>query len=167
MASLHGPKDYLDMARSAEATPEQLRELARSPYDFVIHAVALHPSTPADVLAALVPSDLRMWNDGAILDAIVRNRNTPESALRKIPGLVLSRLWDCNSQIVFGAGVALTKRDDTPEEVLVALVADARATTEYRKVVARETTRPSLREQLRSDRSEKVRRAAALPPNDR
>jgi hypothetical protein len=40
--------------------------------------------------------------------------------------------------------------------------ADRRATTEFRKVVARETTRSVLREPLLSDRSEKVRRAARL-----
>ena len=156
----HGPKDYLDLARSPEATGNDLRELARSQYEFVVQAVAEHDATPPDVLATLVPPDLTTWNRAAILAALVRNVNTPVNALRDVPELVLARLQDRDAQRPFEVGVALAERTDTPDELLIAMVSDARATTEFRKVIARQTTHPSLRAYLRSDRSDRVRRAA-------
>jgi hypothetical protein len=157
----HGPKDYLDLARSPEAWPDQLRDLVRSPYPFVMEAVAGHPSTPVDALISLVPAEIRTWNDGAIVVALVRNPTTPVEVLCRIPELVLPRLAVRDDQKAFRAGVALAERHDTPDEVLRNMVDDPRATTEFRKVVARDTTRPRLREQLLLDRSERVRRAAA------
>jgi hypothetical protein len=156
----HGPKDYLDLARSPEATIAELRQLARSPYEFVVQAVAEHTATPADVLATLVPPDLTTWNRATILAALVRNPNTPSSSLRDVPELVLSRLHDRDAHQPFHVGVALAERTDTPDELLIDMVSDPRATTEFRKVVARHTTHPSLRDYLRSDRSDRVRRAA-------
>lgn len=157
----HGPKDYLDLARSPEATPDRLRELARSPYNFVREAVAQHPAAPADALIAVLPIEITGWNDGATLVALVRNPNTPQAVLCSVPKLVLPRLAVRDDHRAFEAGVALAQRDDSPEDVLLAMVADARATTEFRKVIARETTHTRLLEELRSDRSERVRRAAA------
>lgn len=155
-----GPKDYLDLARSPGATSTELRELARSPYEFVRQAVAEHGATPPDVLATLVPSDLTTWNRAAILAALVRNPNTPVNALRNVPELVLSRLRDRDAQRPFEVGVALAERSDTPHDLLIAMVSDPRATTEFRKVIARQTTHASVRDHLRSDRSDRVRRAA-------
>lgn len=155
----HGPKDYLDLARSPEATSDELWELARSPYEFVVQAVAEHAATPPDVLATIVPTDLTTWNRAAILAGLVRNPNTTVDALADVPELVLSRLHDRDAQRPFEVGVALAERPDTPDELLIATVSDARGTTEFRKVIARQTTHPSLREYLRSDRSDRVRRA--------
>lgn len=160
MPRFHGPKDYLDLARSPHATAEQLRELARSPYNFVIEAVAGHPATPADTLASIVPPEPQTGKDNAILLALVRNPNTPVEVLRRVPELVLPQLANRNEHYSFEAAVALAERDDTPDDVLVALVSDPRAFTEFRKVIARQTTHDMLRERLQSDRSEKVRRAA-------
>jgi hypothetical protein len=160
MPRFHGPKDYLDLARSPDATAEQLRQLARCPYNFVIEAVAGHPATPADALASILPADPQTWNDNATLLALVRNPNTPVEVLRRVPELVLPQLANRDDHKSFEVGVALAERDDTPDDVLAALVSDPRAFTEFRKVVARQTTHPTLRERLLSDRSEKVRRAA-------
>jgi len=152
----HSPKDYLDLARSPQATPEQLRELARSPYEFVIEAVATHRSTPADVLSALVPAEIRTDSDGSVLVALVENPNTPETVLRQVPELVLPLLSARENHRTFAAGVALTERADTPEDVLIALVNDRRATPVFREVVSRRTAHPALRAQLQVDQSRRT-----------
>ncbi len=164
MPGFQSPRDYLDLARSEEATQDELRALASSEYDFVLEAVAANPSTPPDVLAGLLPKTVKTWNDGALLLALVRNDRTPREVLEAVPALVLSRLRARDDHNSFEAGVALARRPDTPEEVLAALVSDKRATTEFRKVVARETAHPELRARLLTDPSERVRSAAGREP---
>jgi hypothetical protein len=163
LPKFHSPKEYLDLARSPAATAEQLRALAASPYDFVLEAVAGNRSTPPDVLAALTPERLDGWNDSSRLLALIRNPTTPTVVLEAAPELILPRLHARDDQRAFEAGVALAQRPGTPEDRLVALVEDPRATTEFRKVVARETIHSALRERLLSDRSDRVRRAAERP----
>jgi hypothetical protein len=164
LPGFHTPRDYLDLARSREASPDQFHALASSEYDFVLEAVATNPSTPPDVLAQLVPKMISTWNDSALLLLLIRNDNTPTEVLGAVPGLVLSRLEARDDQRSFEAGVALARRPDTPEEVLTALVSDERATTEFRQAVARETTHQRLRARLLLDSSEQVRLAAGREP---
>jgi hypothetical protein len=140
-----------------------MRALASSTYSFVLEAVAGHLATPAEVLTQLVPSEIHTSGDGARLIALIRNPNTPESALRRVPALILPRLSVRDDHYGFVGGVALAKRPDTSEEALVELISDSRATTQFRKVVARQTTHAGLRQLLESDRSEQVRRAARKP----
>ena len=126
--------------------------------------MATNPSTPPDVLAKLLPRKVTNWNDSALLLALVRNDSTPTEVLEAVPALVLSRLQTRDDHKSFEAGIALARRPDTPEEVLATLVSDNRATTEFRKVVARETTHQELRTRLLTDPSERVRRAAGRDP---
>jgi hypothetical protein len=67
----HGPRDYLDLARSDKATPEDLRRLAESPYSFVVEAVAQNPVTPPEVLSQLVPASVTTWNEQSLLLALL------------------------------------------------------------------------------------------------
>lgn len=164
LPGFHSPRDYLDLARSRQAAPDELRALASSEYDFVREAVATNPSTPPDVLAQLLPKTVNTWNDSLLLLALVRNQSTPTEVLEAVPGLVLSRLQVRDDHKSFEVGVALARRPDTPDEVLVTLISDERATTEFRKVVARETTHQGLRARLLTDPSERVRRAAERDP---
>ena len=157
----HSPKDYLDLARLPSATGEELRELSRSEYVFVRMAVAEHPATPSEALADLMPPKIETWNDGALVLVIVRNPSTGPDVLRQVPGLVLPGLHTRNDNNAFAAGVALAKRQDTPEDLLIQLISDPLATTEFRKVIARETTHPTLIQHLRADASKRVRNAAA------
>src|SRR4051794_19978120 len=71
----HGPKDYLDLARSPGTTVDELRELAGSPYRFVVQAVAEHPRTPVEVLRSLIPDSPRTWNDYTLVMALARHPN--------------------------------------------------------------------------------------------
>ena len=156
----HGPKDYLDAARDPAASVEDLRALARSQYVFVVIAVAEHPATPPDLLAGLLPSEPISENDTRMLCALARNSNASSQLLSDIasmiPGLLHTRHMPA-----FEAGIALFERGDTPGVVLEQLLSDERTTTQFRKVVARDTERDDVLRFLRGDRSERVRRAAA------
>jgi len=156
----HGPKDYLDLARSENASEDQLRALAGSEYSFVILAVAKHPATPADVLSTLVPKTAASWNDDELMLALVNNEKSSRDVLVRIAKLVPSRLHERDAPLAFKAGVALARRVDTPDPVLLDMLASPAATTQFRKVVARETTHVVVLESLAEDRSETVRRAA-------
>ena len=81
-------------------------------------------------------------------------------ALAQIAALIPPMLHARDAQRAFAAGVALFQRVDAPQSALESLLNDPSATTEFKKVVARETVRPEVLELLRVDRSERVRRAA-------
>ncbi|HVA73809.1 MAG TPA: hypothetical protein VNF71_04515 [Acidimicrobiales bacterium] len=164
LPTFHSPKDYLDFVASEGVTPEHLRALAQCPYDFVVVQVAGHPLTPPDVLVALMPRELRTWNDSARLIALIRNPSMPPEELNSAPELILPRLHVRDDHKAFEAGVALSQRSGVHEDVLIRLVSDPRATTEFRKVLARDSSHHALRERLASDRSERVRRAAERSP---
>jgi hypothetical protein len=156
----HGPKDYLDLARSPEATADQLRELSTSDYFFVRCAVAEHLTTPPDVLANLVPSEVSTWNDTEMLLALARNSHSTLRVLSQIAKQVPATLHIHNAKLGFKAGIVLFEREDTPDQVLIDLLAEPANTTEFRRVAAGQTTHAAVREHLSTDRSERVRRAA-------
>jgi hypothetical protein len=157
----HGPRDYLDAARAADATSEELAVLARSEYDFVRLAVAEHPASTAAVLQLLVPESSETWNDQALLLALAAHPNSPLDVLEQVAQRVPSTLHNRDRPLGFAAGIELFKRADTPLSLLFTLLEDEQVTTEFRKVAARETTRGEVVEVLLADRSERVRRAAA------
>lgn len=158
--SFHGPRDYLEAAQDPNATADDLRLLARSVYVFVRIAVANHPATPDDVLGDLLPDPVESWNDQELLLALAKHQRTPLVPLTRIAEMLPELLHARDARVSFAAGVALFGRDDVPSQVLVRLLEDSRVTTQFRKVVARETTRQDIREVLMTDRSEHVRRAA-------
>ena len=161
----HGPKDYLDAARDPAATPAELRELARSPYDFVWIAVAQHPSAPGDLLEELGSRGMSTENGTAMLLALAKHPNASTRLLEEIAESIPVLLHVRDLPSAFEVGVALSTRPDTPHEALAGLLTDSRATTEFRKVIARETTRHDVVELLRVDRSERVRRAIGRRPD--
>jgi len=155
-----GPKEQLDMAKRAEASPEQLEALARSPYNFVLTAVAGNGNTPTSALDGLVPDEADTYPDQELLKALAWNPNTRVATLRRVADRLAGRLnGGRGNQVAFEAGIALFSRFDTPIEVLVALLNRAETSSEFRKVVARQTGRADVIEVLRRDRSERVRRA--------
>jgi hypothetical protein len=152
------PQDYLDLARSHVATEDQLRQLAGSPYPFVIEAVARNPSTPSDVLERLIRSDASSWNDQSLLLALAEHPASSPTVLTSIVQQVPQLLHERDAQPGFAAGIALFRRPDVPTELLLELLDAPGVTTEFRKVAARETTHIPVLERLRQDRSERVRR---------
>jgi hypothetical protein len=157
------PKDYLDLAKSPSATEQQLRTLADSPYSFVVEAVARHPATPGDVLERLLPSRAETWNEQSLLLALAEHPASSGAVLSSIARQVPQLLHERNAQPGFAAGIALFRRPDTPDELLLELLDHPDATTEFRKVAARETAHERVLDRLRQDRSERVRRAAGRP----
>lgn len=155
-----GPKDRLDLARSADATPEQLALLSASPYPFVVEAVAGHASTPPDVLSRLVPEAAESWHAQTVLRALAENPSFPAEHL---PALAerLAGLLDNGrpNHQAFAAGLALVARPDAPLDCIVALLRDTRTAVQFRKVVAARVGRPELAPILAADPSETVRRA--------
>ncbi|MGB9754243.1 hypothetical protein [Roseiflexus castenholzii] len=161
MPRYHTPKEYLDAARSPETTPEELRHLAMSPYDFVAVAVAQNPNTEPDVLTALVPATVTSWNDQALAAAIAQHPHTPVEALKMLAERLTPVLDNGrNHQMGFKAGVALCCNPHTPFQGIATLLCSDRVAMQFRKVVARETRRRDVLELLVRDRSETVRRSA-------
>lgn len=157
----HGPKDYLDAAKDPAATADDLHELAHSDYVFVDIAIASHRSTSPETLRHLLTkADRDDWNGDELLRALASNPNTSPDVLALISERVPRLLHERDRQQGFAAGVAVSQRPDTPLGALVLLLNNPQTTTEFRKVVARETNRPDLLAILRGDRSERVRRAA-------
>ena len=155
-----GPKDQLDAARRPDASADDLERLSHSPYNFVLTAVAAHPACPTAVLARLVPESADSSPDQQLLKSIAWNPNTDPATLRVVAERLSGRLnGGRGNQIAFEAGIALFSRFDTPNPTLVALLENVATSTEFRKVVARQSGRPEIRAILRSDRSERVRRA--------
>jgi len=155
-----GPKEQLDLAKRADATPEELEALAKSPFNFVLTAVATNGNATASVLDALVPEGADSYPDQELLKAVAWNGNTGVATLRRVADRIAGRLnGGRGNRVAFEAGIALFSRFDTPTEVLVALLNCHATSTEFRKVVARQTGRPDVIEVLKRDRSERVRRA--------
>jgi hypothetical protein len=156
----HGPRDYLDLAESPDATAEELRWLAASSYSFVVEAVARHPTTPADALERILASEVMVDGGDAILVQLAAHSSASSGLLAAIAERVPRRLHARDNPWAFAAGIALVSNPNTPDEALLRLVDDPQATTQFRKVAARETNHPALLDHLRADRSETVRRAA-------
>jgi len=151
----------LDAARVPDAAPEQLRALATSEYSFVRAAVARHPATGPDVLAALVPPRLTGAVEADVASALAKNPRSPASALSVIAALVLPQLGEPRAAPwAIGLGIALCCHPATPADAVRALLTSPRAAREFRKVAARESRRADALALLSVDRSEKVRRAA-------
>ncbi|WP_448543285.1 hypothetical protein [Roseiflexus sp.] len=161
MPRYHTPKEYLDAARSPETSSEELRDLATSPYDFVAIAVAQHPNTESDVLAALVPATIRSWNDQSLAVAIAQHPRTPIDVLETLAERLAPVLDNGrDNHMGFKAGVVLCCNPKTPLQCIATLLHSESVAMQFRKVVARETPRRDVLELLLNDRSETVRKQA-------
>ncbi|MFQ3684780.1 hypothetical protein [Roseiflexus sp.] len=155
------PKEYLDAARSPETSSEELRALARSPYDFVATAVAQHPNTEPDVLAALAPVTITSWNEQALAAAIAHHPCTPVEALEMLAERLAPVLDNGRDHHMgFKAGVLLCCNPKTPVQAIATLLHSERVAMQFRKVVARETRRRDVLNLLLNDSSETVRKQA-------
>ncbi len=102
--------------------------------------MAANPNTPSGVLGSLLPATIESNADAEVVGAVVRNPATKPATLAKVPDLILPRLHAQDDPFSFGTGVELTRRADTSAAALSELITDERSTTEFRKVIARETT---------------------------
>ena len=161
MVKYHSPKDYLDAARSPATSPEELRVLRHSIYDFVITAVAWNPNTEADVLHTLVAEDINSWDEQDRAYAIAQHPHATTETLallaeRLIPLLNRGR----NRTLALQAGLALCANPKTPWSAIHSICNDHRVSTDFRKRLARATQRRDILELLGADRSDVVRHHA-------
>lgn len=156
----HSPKEQQDAALDTAASPRDLHLLSQSEYGFVRVAVACNVNTADDDLERLIPSELSNYTSQEVCLAIANN---PSASVRTLSALA-SRLeahvgGDRDDRVAFAAGVQLCRHSNAPLESLMSLVESG--STQFRKVVARETTRAEILDFLREDPSSTVQRAVS------
>ena len=107
-----------------------------------------------------MPSNAKSWNDQSLLFALAEHPASSGRVLAAIARQVPRLLHERDAQPGFAAGIALFRRTDTSDALLLELLEDPDATTEFRKVAARETVHDRILDQLLQDRSERVRSTA-------
>jgi hypothetical protein len=162
MARFVDPREALDAARSLETTATVLRELATYHHAFVRAAVACHPATEPDVLSALLPAKLDERRFAEIAVALAGNPRTPATSLSRLAAATAPLLGQPREhELAFELGVLLCGHPETPFASVQLLLMSRGATSQFRKVVARETARADVLALLHDDRSEIVQRALA------
>ncbi len=150
----------LDAAEDRETPVEVLRELAESVYPFVRSAVARSLKADAEMLRVLVPAAIENGPDADIATSLASNPHTPADVLGSVARLCMPHLGEPReAPWSFRLGVLLCCHPATTEDDALALLSAPGATTQFRKVTARESTRDDVRRHLATDRSEVVRRA--------
>ncbi|MHC4741783.1 MAG: hypothetical protein ACYS8Z_07730 [Planctomycetota bacterium] len=187
MGKYHGPKEYLEAAKSPDATLEELRELAKSPYDFVRVAVvrhpkcdmdllrelakssygsvrvaiARHPKCDMDLLLSLIPENLDKSWDQELAIIVIENPNTPSEVLSSLAELFMGFVYShAEDHGRFQGALSLCCDRRIPIDDIARLLQGERTSKHFRRIVARETRRRDVLDILLSDRSEIVRRRA-------
>lgn len=159
MSPLSSPRDALDRARECTSMKE-LDRLAQSSWDFVRVAVAANPNTSPETLARLFPSNAAEWSNQDMIISLAGNPGTSAEVLANCSRLLAGLLDGGRHQNAFRAGICLAMNSRTPFDALVEMLSAPHTSTEFRKVVARETGRSDLLELLSKDSSPRVRNAA-------
>lgn len=161
MDRYRSPKDRLDAARSPDTSGDELDRLASSDYDFVRLAVAKNPNTRSDTLERLRPGPLSSWNDQDIAKAITTHSNAGPELLTLIASDLVPLLDNGRAhRMAFDAGLLLCSRPSVPFEAILQLLSAEAVSVQFRKVVARESSRLDVVDNLVNDRSETVRARA-------
>jgi len=154
-SNLSSPKDYQDRA-VASVSGDELDALARTPWNFVQLAVARNPNASVATLERLVPSSAVGWHDQDIIIALAQHPSIRAEDLRRCARTLIGLLEGGRNQHAFKAGVALACSTVTPFEELVSLFSHPSTSAEFRKVVARESSRSDVLSYLSNDRSPRV-----------
>lgn len=161
MNEYHGPKDYLEAAKSSKTSADELNKLARSEHGFVRVAVAANHNTPVETLSFLVPDKIRTRREQELALALAQNPSVPAEILAILGQKLLPVLDNGrNHQVGFQTGIVLSSNAKTPMDTLQFILDEEKSAMQFRKVVARETNRKDVVELLLQDRSEKVRKQA-------
>ena len=159
------PTDDLKLARSTEATSDQLRELSMSGDPEVRLAVAANPKAGYFILYRLVPSKIESDFDDQMLALLAVHPQIRHAWIDGLPGLLRGRLDGApEHRLSFQTAVRLCSRPDVPGARLAELVNDKDTGLEFKELIARTCTRPDLLGVLAADESPEVRTAVAANP---
>ena len=135
----------------------ELDELAGAPWEFVWLEVAKNLHAGPETLSRLVPAQAESWADQDRIAALAENPITRPEDLGRCVRLLIGYLDGGRPVNAFRAGVALARNPLTPFGELKALLRHSKTGIEFRKVVARETSRPDVLLELANDPSPRVR----------
>ncbi|WP_242578648.1 hypothetical protein [Streptomyces sp. MST-110588] len=107
------PADYLESAR-AETDAAVLHRLARRPYPFVWHALAVNPHTPPVVLRELSSARDSPWNDNKLLRLLAEHPHADGAVLRAVLQAVAAKL--AAGERPYAAVAALARREELEAE---------------------------------------------------
>jgi hypothetical protein len=157
MNRYHGPKDYLDAARSTDTSAEELEALAVTEYPFVRAALAKNPSTPPRALSSLLSANLDRYPEQEVAEALAARTDASGALLERLAEALSTHLHGGrDSRAAFSAAVALCSNEAAPFDAIRRLLDPAVSKPVFRKVVARETRRADVLALLASDVSSTV-----------
>lgn len=163
MGFYRSPKDYLDAAKSPHTSAEELERLAEAEYSFVRVAVASNPNTPLATLSRLLPHPIESWWEQEVAEAIAIHPNATSELLARLAAELIPLLDNGrHHHTAFRAGILLCCNPIIPFLVIRQLLDPMAVAMQFRKVVARESSRHDVLDHLARDRSETVRRRATL-----
>lgn len=153
------PKEYLDRAKAADASPEELSELATAEWEFVREAVARNRKTDPSVFASLVPADPQNVHE-SLITAIAERRDAPPDVLGRLARLVASRLRTDRPPVMLGAALAVCCNPATPLADVMAILGSEHARKRFRAMLATRCRRHDVLEHLAADASGTVSQRA-------
>ncbi len=156
------PKTALEAALSPATSEADLRVLASAAWNFVRDAVATNPSTPPDVLTALVPKALVLEDDFRIAGSLLQNTASPREIIVHIARLAESVIPQFQPRNYYPRRLfeALASNPLADVDVLATFLDPACSPTHLRKWMARLSMHHDVLCHLASDRSETVRKRA-------
>lgn len=156
----HPSTDDFELASADFVSEDELTELARSEYPWVVQAVAANERAPGSVLRELAPERLDRETDVDLARALLRNPALPPEVIGRLLLDLMSALDPHHFGAEFDAVVRVFTRADAPDDALLQVLTHPSATRHFRIEVARVAVNPRVRAILAADRSGRVRDAA-------
>lgn len=157
----HPSTDSFELASSDYVSEDEVADLAKSEYPWVVQAVAANERTPASVLRSLAPERLVRETDVDLARALLRNPALPPEVIGRLALDLMSALDPHHFGAEFEAVIRVFARTDAPAEALLQVLTHPSATRHFRSEVARVAVSPRVRATLAADRSGRVRDALA------
>ncbi|MFH8569295.1 hypothetical protein [Streptomyces sp. NPDC017993] len=132
---MHTPADYLELAH-AENDAAVLHRLARCPYPFVWHALAVNPRTPPATLLELSASRDSAWNNNKLLRLLAEHPGADRIVLLAVLDAVAAVLTE--GERPYAAVLALAARRELGVEEVRRLGALRGASARLRSLLDRE-----------------------------
>ncbi len=161
MKIYHTPKDLLDSAQSEETPSEELDYILSKEYSFLKVAVAKNRNTSPITLKGLIPSIMESYRNQEIALAMAENPNVTNDILELLLHKIIPVLDNGRGhQIGFEAGIKVCNNSKLSIEPVMRAMQNSLVSMQFRKVLARETSRLDILNLLCCDKSEKVRKRA-------